>query len=188
MSLNSGDVFVLDTKDFIYEWIGKQSSVFERRKAGELCTAIRNQRGAKPTIITIQEAQGDDNAHFWEVLGGKGAVQTAEEGGNDLDPETEKQTTKKLFQLSDAGGSLVFTQVATGKVSQSMFKTEDVFIFDTGFEVFVWIGKGASVAEKSSGFSQAQQYLKNSGRPAFLPVTKIQEVTNHHTFTAALDQ
>jgi gelsolin len=187
-SLNSGDVFVLDTKDFIYEWIGKSSSIHERRKGGELCTAIRNERGAKPTIITIEESRGEDDPRFWEALGGKGPVMSAAEGGDDFSAEAEKRTEKKLFKLSDASGRLQFTQVATGKVLLNLFQTNDVFVFDSGFEIFLWIGKGASPAERSAGFGQAQEYLRNSGKPSFLPVTKIQQTVSYpETFTASLD-
>jgi len=93
MSLNSGDVFVLDTKDEVYEWIGKTSSVFERRKAGELCTAIKNQHGGKQTIVTINE--GEDNPKFWEFLGGKGPIEPADD--LDADADAEKREAKKLF-------------------------------------------------------------------------------------------
>jgi len=186
ISLNSGDVFVLDTKDHIYEWIGKESHVFERQKAGELCTALRNQRGAKPVIVTIEESRGEDNAAFWEHLGGKGQVQSAAEGGDDM--ADVGPGVKKLFQLSDATGALKFTEVASGKVLQSMFKSTDVFVFDTGFEVFVWIGSGASAQEKTAGLGQAQQYLTQAKRPAYIPITKIQEATHHHTFISALDK
>ncbi len=33
---------------------------------------------------------------------------------------------------------------------------QDVFILDTGLQVFVWVGGDASPAEKKNGFSYAQ--------------------------------
>jgi len=186
-SLNSGDVFVLDSKDEVFQWIGKQASAFERAKGGELCTAIRNERGAKPNIITLEEVRGDDNHNFWENLGGKGPIATAEEGGDDLASEQETKAEKKLFRLSDSKGSIEFTPVASGKIYKKMLDTNDVFIFDSGFEIFVWIGQGASKAERSSGIGQAQSYLKTSGRPAYLPISRIQEKSQIPTFDALFD-
>jgi len=184
LSLNSGDVFILDTKDVIFLWIGKSSSFFERRKGNEIATSIKNSRGAKPQITTVDE--GDDNATFWENLGGKGPILTAEEGGKDLDSEKDVTGEKKLFLLSDASGTLQFKQVGQNNITRATFNTNDVFIFDSGFEIFVWVGKGASAQERKSSFPQAQQYLQTSGKPAYLPITKLQEGTQHPTFDALL--
>jgi len=187
-NLNSGDVFVLDTKDEVYQWIGKDSSVFERSKGGELCTAIRNERGAKPNIVVLEESRGDDNAKFWEHLGGKGPIPTAEEGGDDILGEMEtKNVEKKLFKISDSKGSLDFTPVASGKIYKKMLDTNDVFLFDTGFEIFLWIGQGASAQERQGGLGQAQNYLKTTGRPVYLPISKIQEKSQIATFESQFD-
>jgi len=97
-NLNSGDVFVLDTLNEIFVFIGKESSVFEKQKGGEMSTAIRNQRGGKPKIVTIEEARGDNNDVFWENLGGKGPIPSAAEGGDDALVEQDQKTVKKTFQ------------------------------------------------------------------------------------------
>ena len=44
---------------------------------------------------------------------------------------------------------MTFTEVASGTVSKSLLDGNDVFVFDTGAEIFVWIGSGASAAEKA---------------------------------------
>jgi gelsolin len=64
-----------------------------------------------------------------------------------------------MFQLSDSSGTLTFTEVkpeVKGKYKRAMLKSEDVFIFDAGNEVFAWIGKGASVQEKREAMQRAQ--------------------------------
>lgn len=186
-NLNSGDVFVLDTKDEVFQWVGKQSTAFEKSKAGELCTAIHNERGGKPKIVFLDEEK-DDNASFWEHLGGKGPIPTAEEGGDDILGELEhKKCEKKLFKVSDSKGSIEFTPVASGKILKSMLDTNDVFVFDTGFEIFLWIGQGASANERTAGFGQAQNYLKSTGRPLYLPISKIQEKSQIATFDSQFD-
>lgn len=85
------------------------------------------------------------------------------------------QFEKKLFRLCDASGEMQFTLEAKGSITRSMLDTKDVFIFDAGFEVFVWIGKGATVFEKLEGFNYAQRYLHLESRPATLPITRILE-------------
>ena len=94
-------------------------------------------------------------------------------------------TNKKMFQLSDASGSLTFTEVkpeVKGKYKRAMLKSEDVFIFDAGNEVFAWIGKGASAQEKREAMQRAQDYLKQTGRNTSLPVTKILEGSDNNAF------
>jgi len=49
-----------------------------------------------------------------------------------------------------------------------MLVSDDVFIFDTGFEIFVWIGAKASLNERNSSIGQAQQYLKKQWKTCLL--------------------
>jgi len=63
-----------------------------------------------------------------------------------------------------------------------MLKTEDVFVFDAGNEVYAWIGKGASAQEKREAMQYAQNYLKQTGRNVCLPVTKILEGADNNSF------
>jgi hypothetical protein len=183
-SLNSGDVFVLDAGLSIFQWNGKQSSPQERQKGGEITRNLKSERKGLPTVTTTDEGQED--AKFWELLGGKGPIASADEGGDDR--ETEKKHTKALYQLSDASGTLKFTQKATGKVTKAQFDTKDVFIFDSGLEIFAWIGKGASVNEKKSALGSAQTYLGQHNRPAYLPISRIIEGGEPSSFVTALDK
>jgi len=184
-SLNSGDVFVLDGGLLIYQWNGKQSSVQERQKGGEVSRALRDERKGQPKVHTIDE--GGEDAAFWDLLGGPGPIASAEEGGDDFEAEKESHG-KALLRLSDASGALQITEVAKGRVLRSQFNSADVFIFDSGYEIFAWIGKGASTQERSKALSHAQDYLVKSGRPAYLPVTRVIEGGENESFNAALDR
>ena len=46
-------------------------------------------------IITVDEAKQDSFSDFWEAIGGKGKIATAEEGGDDN--ETEKSMRQVQF-------------------------------------------------------------------------------------------
>lgn len=71
---------------------------------------------------------------FWKLLGapenGPEKIKTAEEGGDD--DAAEKSFPKKLFKVSDASGSLSFTEVAKDKLTKDMLDSNDVFIVDVG--------------------------------------------------------
>jgi len=185
-SLNSGDVFLLDGGMKLYQWNGKQASVKEKNKAGEIARAIREERKGQPKITTVEEGQEDDE--FWTLIGGKGPIASAAEGGDDAEAEKANKGTKALFQLSDASGALTFTEKAKGKVIKNNFVSHDVFIFDTGYEVFAWIGKGASIGEKRSALPKAQEYLTKYNRPPYLPISRISEGAEGESYYAALDQ
>jgi len=189
-SLNSGDTFVLDGGLRVFQWNGNKAGPQEKLKGAQLGRAIADERRGRAKISVLEEGEKTaDIAEFWKLLGGEGPVKTAEEGGNDADAETEKggMAVKRLFHLSDASGKMVFKEVATGKISRSKLDSNDVFIFDTGSEVFAWIGKGASKEEKAKALGFAQDYLKQYNRPNFLPICRIIEGSENSTFEQAFD-
>ena len=95
-SLNSGDVFILDADDLIYQWNGKFSSRMEKAKALDLTTRLRDEKAAKSKLV--QEDEGQESAAFWQELGGKGPIATADEGGNDDDFERQELSRLKLYK------------------------------------------------------------------------------------------
>jgi len=181
-SLNSGDVFIVDAGLNLYQWNGGKSGIFEKNKGAMLTRAISDERGGRAKVHVVEE--GTEDADFWTILGGKPTkIKTAEEGGSD--EEAEKNQTKKLFHLSDATGTMVFKEIGSGpSIKYSSLLSDDVFIYDVGAEVFVWIGKGASVDEKKKAMQYAQDYLKKNTRPLFLPITRILEGAENGVFKA----
>jgi len=186
-SLNSGDVFVLDAGLKIYQWNGSKCGPSEKSKGASLTRAICDERKGQPKVNVMEETDKDIPAEFWTVLGGKPAkIKTAEEGGDDLEAEKAMMEEKKLFQLSDSTGTMVFTEVGKGKnIKRTQLDPNDVFIFDTGAEVFAWIGKGSSVDEKKKAMSFAQDYLVKFKRPLFLPICRILQGSENDVFENA---
>jgi len=161
----------------------RKSGPQEKQKGAQLSHALVDERKGKAKVIVLED--GDKEDEFWKLLGGFGAVKSAEEGGDDN--EADKGGVKLLFHLSDASGKMEFKQVASGSAcKRSLLNSDDVFILDTGAEVFAWIGKGASVDEKSKALSYAQDYLTNFSRPAYLPISRILESSENSMFLAAL--
>jgi len=182
-SLNSGDVFILDGGLKLYQWNGAKSGPQEKMKGAQLSRALADERKGLPRISVFEEA-GKDLADFWHALGGQGAVKSAEEGGDDS--EHEKASEKRLFQLSDASGALSFKEVGKGAaVKRSLLDPNDVFVLDTGAEVFAWIGKGASVGEKKKAMQFAQEYLQKYNRPLFIPISRILQGGENEVFESS---
>jgi gelsolin len=171
-SLNEGDVYVLDAGLSIWQWQGKKANQAEKLRAAQLVAQLTSERRGLPKHSVIQQTDKDANEDFWTLLGGR--VEPGHDDGGDDDWETK--TDKILFMLSDAGGKLEFNKIAeAGRVTRDKLDTKDVFVLDIGIEIFVWIGKGASAAEKKEAMVVGSKYLSEHKRPNWLPITKIPE-------------
>jgi len=180
-SLNSGDAFVLDGGLKIYHWNGAAAPALEKMKAGQFAQHLYGQRNGKAEVVSFDEPQASH--HFWELLGGEGPIHTAEEGNKSS--STGVTGEKKLFRLSDRDRGLKFTEVASGTVSRSALDPKDVFLFDVGDAVFVWIGKGADSVEKRQALGYAHRYVIENNRPIHFPITKIPDGATNAKFDAA---
>lgn len=179
-SLNEGDVFILDNGLELVQWNGDHSAIKEKRKALEVVNRIKEERLGKPRSSVLD---GDeDHENFWDLLGGKGPVKSAEEGGCDHKVES---FTKSMHRVSDASGSLVMTKIASGKLTKADLDDKDVFIVDTSTTVFVYIGSEASKDEKANAFKFANDYLVQSGRPFTTSVIRVVQGTHNKAFEAA---
>jgi len=168
-SLNSGDVFVLDKGLTLIQWNGAKASGIERARAAQYVEGIKSERDGKPTIAV--STQGDsDLAEFWAALGGEVPINP---------PVTNETATrqKAIYELSDETGSLQFTQIATGKISRSALKSEDVFIVDSGVIVFAWVGSKTDALEKKNALGFAHTYVKDHNLPETTNIVRLIEGT-----------
>jgi len=181
-SLNSGDVFLLDAGLKLFIWQGKQASGLEKNKAVTLGEAIETEREGKAKVEVF--AEGEEDASFWELLGGKGEVASAAAGGSDLEADHDASHLKQLHRLHEDKGKFTFSKVSEGeKFKRSDLDSSDVFILDTGFEVIAWIGKGSSVGEKKHALQYAQEYLTAHGKNPALPISKMIEGAENNVFS-----
>jgi len=187
-SLNSGDVFILDAGLKVYKWEGKSSGMFEKNKGREVCDAIKTERKGKCTVFSLREGDSKtdtDIVAFFKELGGTpdSPIKSAAEGGDDADEEAAKGKIRQLWKLSDASGKMEFAKISEGNaIKKSQLDHNDVFIFDSGSEVFAWIGKGASDKERTESMAYAQQYLTKNNRPAYLPICRVLDGAENSVF------
>lgn len=190
-SFNAGDVFVLDCGLDLWQWQGKAAGKDEKARAGQLTRALDDERRGAPKVHVFSQTDRDVK-EFWANFKDKdetfatwvdGVPTVAEDDGKD--DAWESANNQKLFQLSDASGSLTFTEVTPekpGAYTRAMLKSEDVFVFDAGNEVFAWVGKGASASEKREAMAFAANYLKTHNRDPRLPITKLLEGQDSNAF------
>jgi hypothetical protein len=131
-----------------------------------------NERGGKAKIEFLESGKADNNDNFWKHLGGKSGVKSAAEGGSDDDV---KAVPAALYRVSDASGSMEVTKVGEGNLEKKMLDGNDVFLLDTGTEIFVWIGGKATKDERNKGMKYAQDFLTQNSRPNWTPITRLPE-------------
>jgi len=180
-SLNEGDVFVLDNGLELIQWNGPEAAISEKRKGQEVLQNIREERLGKARVEVLDG--GEEHPTFWKMLGGKGKIHSAAEGGDDSKVSTVY--TKRLMQVSDESGRLQMTEVATGSFSRSDLNSDDVFIIDTEQAVFVYIGRGASKQEREQAFKVANEYLVKYERSFTTPVIRVVEGSSNPQFEGA---
>jgi len=154
----------------------------KKRKAQALTEALRDERNGKPVVKILDGLEEHDA--FWKALGGK---PKKEEIAPATPDDVKVDNTKILFQLSDSTGSLKITEVAKGTVKKSSLKSDDVFIYDIGHTVYAWIGTKTSKKERANAIKYATDYLKEKGRPAYTPVSRVLEGAEPPAFGKAFD-
>jgi len=174
-SLNDGDVFVLDCGKVVYQWIGQNSKGFEKHKASQIVQHIKDRRHCEVNIVVIdQDSPTDDDDTFWGHIGGRGPIAPEQVGSDDLE---KKKTDIRLYQLSDRSGNLTFNFVEEGhhKITVDHFHSEEVYLLDKGYVVYVWIGRNASREEKRQAMGYAQKFVTEHHNNLPIPISVVQE-------------
>lgn len=145
-SLNSEDVFILETPNNTWIWTGQASNEDEQSIAAGMSELVSPGRDAE----TIQE--GSEPEDFWNAIGGQGEYSKVAVDFDKpiLDP--------RLFHCQlMANGNLKAVEI--NNFEQDDMRCDDVMILDSGDEIYVWIGNEATDEEKSKGLDLAKKYL-----------------------------
>jgi hypothetical protein len=183
-SLNSGDVFVLDTNDIIFQWNGSKAGRMEKAKALDLTVRLRDERMNRlnAKVVLLEESQEEEA--FWKSIGGKGAIASADEGGDDAEFEKASVDQIKLYRVDKDGENYSKTLVDTkGKsLHRDMLESTGTFIVDAQTELFVWTGRTSPPSLRDQAMSIAASFLKDNGRPNWTPITKVTEGVENALF------
>eukprot|EP00595_Chromulina_sp_UTEXLB2642_P000003 CAMPEP_0196761982 /NCGR_PEP_ID=MMETSP1095-20130614/1310_1 /TAXON_ID=96789 ORGANISM="Chromulina nebulosa, Strain UTEXLB2642" /NCGR_SAMPLE_ID=MMETSP1095 /ASSEMBLY_ACC=CAM_ASM_000446 /LENGTH=818 /DNA_ID=CAMNT_0042112171 /DNA_START=51 /DNA_END=2507 /DNA_ORIENTATION=+ len=182
-SLNSGDVFILDKGLTVYLFFGEKSNKFERAKGVDVASYINgDERGGRAEIIIVNE--DITNADFWNELGGYVDPSSLPEGESDDIVEAHKKVAR-LFKVSDASGSVEFTEIPLEdkKLRKSLLNGDDVFIV-FGTKVYIWVGKKSTPLEKKEAFPRAISFLASQGLPTNTPIERVSEGAETAAFKA----
>jgi len=173
-NLTSNDVFIIDNGTTIYQWNGSACSHDEKFKAAQELGRMKSQRG-KCRAETLEERSCSAEHPAMMLLQDSQPKEKGEQ------PKGER----KMFQVSDADGSLDMEEIASGDdLSKDKLTSDDVFVINTGDHVYCWVGSGASVDERRNGLSYASNYLNKTETP-WLPITVIAQGKENKEFNEA---
>merc|ERR1712232_807223 len=121
-SLNQGDCFILDAGKKIYIWVGQHANPMEKFQANIIAEKIESQRHGHAKVTH------DHDDEFWEPLGGRGPIKSANEG-TDTIPAAE-MGEGVLYCISDASGSPTTKEVGRGMLKKAMLDSSNVMLLD----------------------------------------------------------
>lgn len=178
-SINSDDVFILDAGTTVWQFNGNNASPYEKARAMEFLQNIESERSGKAKGEVVDEHSISEGHKFYSYL--------SDDDVGDDEEEVELPTEKKLLRVhvSDADRSAGPVEVKSGGITKEDFVSDDVFLFDSCEQIFVWIGQKASDAEKKNGMTYAHNYCMKTKRP-FLPIHVVKEGRNYASLDIAL--
>lgn len=162
-----------------------QSNPDERIRANkvaeDMCT--------EGTVVVLDQGEGDAVVEeFWTPLGGYDEdIAPADDGDEEV---TEFVPT--LYKLGGnepeviAEGELVKIGFgrATPKISKRLLDSGDVFMLDSGWELFLWQGKESDRSERLACMGAVDKYGQCMPRAKHLPVSIIKEGYETSTFNS----
>ncbi|XP_072096170.1 gelsolin-like isoform X2 [Mobula birostris] len=135
--------------NIIYFWQGSDSSPDEVGASAILTAQLDEELGGGP--VQVRVIQGKEPAHLMSMFGGKPLV--VYKGGTSRDGGQSTPADNRLFQVrACSSGS---TRAVEVDAAASNLNSNDVFVLKTPGSSYVWVGQGASDAEKQG----AQQLL-----------------------------
>jgi len=195
MDSRSGFILYAD-KATVWAWHGEHFSMFDKiactRKGEELCTL--------GTVTVLAQGQGDEeDISFWKYLEQNGemrlrskAIKRISTGWKERPSLAVNEFQPKLF-LVDADVTKPLEQVGLGELmkkttklgrflNRSKLNDSNVFLLDTGWKIYVYVGKGANIGEKVASLGAVDRYAETEPRAKELPVTVVKAGQERSTF------
>ncbi|XP_057467993.1 villin-2-like [Actinidia eriantha] len=182
-SLNHDDVFVLDTKDKIFQFNGANSNIQERAKALEVIQFLKDKYHKGMCDVAIVDdgklQTESDSGEFWVIFGGFAPIGKKVASEDDIIPE---KTPPKLYSITDGQVNPV-----DGELSKSMLENNKCYLLDCGAEVFVWVGRVTQVEDRKAASLAAEEFISSQNRPKSTRVTRIIQCYETHSFKSNFD-
>uniref|UniRef100_A0A1J3ISD7 Villin-2 n=1 Tax=Noccaea caerulescens TaxID=107243 RepID=A0A1J3ISD7_NOCCA len=182
-SLNHDDVFILDTKEKIFQFNGANSNIQERAKSLEVVQYLKDKyHEGTCDVAIVDDGKLDtesDSGEFWVLFGGFAPIGRKVSNDDDIIPES---TPPKLYCITD--GQM---EPIEGDLSKSMLENTKCYLLDCGAEVFVWVGRVTQVDERKAASQSVEEFLASEKRPKATRVTRVIQGYESHSFKSNFD-
>jgi gelsolin len=148
-SVNDSDCFIFDTGLVFYLYHGPKSNMHEKNQASVYARKLESERHGKARVEVVDEI-----------------LSKLSDGHQDVEKLANyTKLDDKLLRLSDATGKMELEVVDSVHLTRGILHSNDIFFVDNGVQLFIWLGKGASVEEKRECMMTATKYLAKTDHP-----------------------
>lgn len=121
--MNSGDAFLVQLKEAIFVWEGKNANNLEKLSAAKVSQQFKAEAGGRATIIFVEDGKEDslpdvEQQIFESLLPLKDKRELKSEVSDDV-ADTAVTVEIKLYRCSDDDGTLRVTEVKAGPLHQN---------------------------------------------------------------------
>jgi len=196
-SMNGGDVFILHAAaNKVWTWNGKESNADEKQKGMEVARGF----ASNANVIVLDQGVNDSEteaAEFWKYMPSSVSTlkifkRNVSVKASDGDDGKVKAFTPILYRLPDSDNGrmkrvarskpvVVGVGAAVERIKRTELKEEHGYLLDTGFHVYIWLGKDTKSAMRVNALSQSNVHFKKHKRP-MLPVTIVKSNQSLSTF------
>ncbi|KAL8467528.1 hypothetical protein ACS0TY_030958 [Phlomoides rotata] len=183
-SLNHDDVFILDTKDKIYQFNGANSNIQERAKALEVIQFLKEKYHEGTCDVAIVDdgklKAESDSGEFWVLFGGFAPI------GKKIITEDDviaEKTAPQLYSIIDGQ----VNDPLDGELSKSVLENSKCYLLDCGAEVFVWVGRVTQVDERKVAIRAAEDFVASQNRPKSTHIIRLIQSHETHSFKSKFD-
>ncbi|KAK8609209.1 hypothetical protein V6N13_025515 [Hibiscus sabdariffa] len=182
-SLNHDDVFILDTRNKIYQFNGANSNIQERAKALEVIQFLKEKyHGGTCDVAIVDDGKLDtesDSGEFWVLFGGFAPIGKKIHSEDDVIPET---TPAKLYSITDGE-----VKITGGELSKGLLENNKCYLLDCGAEVFVWFGRVTQVEDRKAACQVAEDFVGGQQRPKTTRITRVIQGYENTSFKSNFD-
>lgn len=182
-SLNHDDVFILDTKDKIYQFNGANSNIQERAKALEAVQFLKDQyHEGKCDVAIVDDGNlqaESDSGEFWVLFGGFAPIARKVISEDEVIPE---ETAAKLHSIEDGK-----VQELEGELTKGKLENNKCYLLDCGIEVFLWFGRVTQLEDRKAACHVAEDFITSQKRPKTTRVTRVIQGYETHSFKSHFD-
>ncbi|XP_026724506.1 gelsolin, cytoplasmic-like [Trichoplusia ni] len=154
-SLEDDDVYVLESPETIYIWIGKESNETEQEAVNNFVQALVDKE-----ITTVQ--QGEEPDEFWELLGGA-PEEKEDPSGWRLAVNRRVTTPRTLTAATVTVTKKIKFEDFDDEYSQQDLSDDGVYILDTGEELYLWQGNNIPERVKMARLDIIKEYIEDDG-------------------------